>query len=172
MLREGLTIVIAGRPNVGKSSLLNRLAGYERAIVTEIAGTTRDTVEEVVDVDGLPVRLVDTAGMRETGDRIERLGVERSIDALGRADLGFWVSPPHDGELPSQQERNPLGLRTDDNPAGRSGTPGNSGGRRAGAGRGRRWQSGHRRESCVCAGAPRESWKGRAGGAALLGCDR
>ncbi len=98
MLREGLTIVIAGRPNVGKSSLLNRLAGYERAIVTEIAGTTRDTVEEVVDIDGLPVHLVDTAGLRETADRIERLGVDRSLDAIGRADLVLWVSAPDEDE--------------------------------------------------------------------------
>ena len=116
MLREGLTIVIAGRPNVGKSSLLNRLAGYERAIVTEIAGTTRDTVEEVVDVDGLPVRLVDTAGMRETGDRIERLGVERSIDAIGRADLVFWVSTPHDGAASSPLDGERLGQTPDDTP--------------------------------------------------------
>lgn len=97
MLREGLTIVIAGRPNVGKSSLLNRLAGFERAIVTEVAGTTRDTVEEIVDIDGLPVRLVDTAGLRETEDLIERLGVDRSRDAIGRADLVLWVYAPDDG---------------------------------------------------------------------------
>ncbi len=104
MLREGLTIVIAGRPNVGKSSLLNHLAGYERAIVTEIAGTTRDTVEEMVDVDGLPVRLVDTAGLRETTDRIEKLGVDRSLDAIGQADLVLWVSAP-DEDQAGESER-------------------------------------------------------------------
>ena len=96
MLREGLVVAIAGRPNVGKSSLLNRLAGFERAIVTEIAGTTRDTVEEIVDIDGLPVRLIDTAGLRETEDKIERLGVDRSREAMGRADLVLWVSSPEE----------------------------------------------------------------------------
>ncbi|HEY5467457.1 MAG TPA: tRNA uridine-5-carboxymethylaminomethyl(34) synthesis GTPase MnmE, partial [Clostridia bacterium] len=99
MLREGMTVVIAGRPNVGKSSLLNRLAGFDRAIVTEIAGTTRDTVEEIVDVDGLPVRLIDTAGLRETADQIERLGVDRSRDAIGRADLVLYVSSPEDENI-------------------------------------------------------------------------
>jgi len=97
ILREGLTVVIAGRPNAGKSSLLNALAGFDRAIVTPIPGTTRDTVEELVDVGGLPVRLVDTAGLRDTDDLVERLGVDRAKAAMQQADLVFWViSPPFD----------------------------------------------------------------------------
>jgi tRNA modification GTPase len=98
MLREGMTVVIAGRPNSGKSSLLNRLAGYDRAIVTPIPGTTRDTVEELVEIAGLPVRLVDTAGLRETSDEIEQLGVDRARAALRQADLVFWLfAPPLSG---------------------------------------------------------------------------
>ncbi len=95
LLREGMTVVIAGRPNAGKSSLLNALAGYDRAIVTPIPGTTRDTVEELVDIAGLPTRLIDTAGLRETDNLVERLGVDRAKAALQSADLIFWlVSPP------------------------------------------------------------------------------
>ncbi|HBP37588.1 MAG TPA: tRNA uridine-5-carboxymethylaminomethyl(34) synthesis GTPase MnmE [Clostridiales bacterium] len=95
LLREGLTVVIAGRPNAGKSSLLNALAGYDRAIVTPVPGTTRDTVEELVDIGGLPVRLIDTAGLRETVDLIEKMGVDRAREALRNADLVFWlVAPP------------------------------------------------------------------------------
>ena len=94
ILREGLTVVIAGRPNAGKSSLLNALAGFDRAIVTPVPGTTRDTVEELVDIGGLPVRLVDTAGLRETQDIVERLGVDRALAALQNADLIFWVIAP------------------------------------------------------------------------------
>ncbi|NLO36425.1 MAG: GTP-binding protein, partial [Clostridiaceae bacterium] len=97
ILREGLTVVLAGQPNAGKSSLLNALAGYERAIVTAIPGTTRDTVEERVDIRGIPVRLIDTAGLRETHDPIEQLGVARTRQALRQADLVFWLlSPPLD----------------------------------------------------------------------------
>ena len=95
MLREGLTVVIAGRPNAGKSSLLNALAGYDRSIVTPVPGTTRDTVEEIIDMSGLPVRLVDTAGMRDTEDFVEQQGVDRARAALNQADLVFWlISPP------------------------------------------------------------------------------
>jgi tRNA modification GTPase len=100
ILREGLTIALVGRPNVGKSSLLNRLLGHERAIVTEIPGTTRDTVEEWVDLGGVPCRLVDTAGLRETDDPVERIGVERTRQALDRADLIWHIlaadEPPAD----------------------------------------------------------------------------
>lgn len=95
LLREGLNVVIAGRPNAGKSSLLNALTGLDRAIVTPVPGTTRDTVEVLIDIEGLPVRLIDTAGLRETDDLIERFGVERTRDALKNADLVFWlISPP------------------------------------------------------------------------------
>lgn len=89
IVREGLTIALVGRPNVGKSSLLNRLVGQERAIVTEVPGTTRDTVEEWVDLGGVPCHLIDTAGLRDTDDPIERIGVERTRQALERADI-IW----------------------------------------------------------------------------------
>lgn len=91
ILRQGVAAAIVGRPNVGKSSLLNALAGYERVIVTEVAGTTRDTVEEIVMVGSTRLRLIDTAGIRETDDRIEAMGVERSKEAIENADLVLFV---------------------------------------------------------------------------------
>ncbi len=97
LLSEGFTVVIVGRPNAGKSSLLNLLAGYDRAIVTPVAGTTRDTVEELIDIGGVPVRLIDTAGLRETVDLVERIGVDRARSAILEADLVLWlISPPDD----------------------------------------------------------------------------
>ncbi|MDO4681003.1 MAG: tRNA uridine-5-carboxymethylaminomethyl(34) synthesis GTPase MnmE [Aerococcus sp.] len=87
ILRDGITTAIIGRPNVGKSSLLNHLLHEEKAIVTDVAGTTRDTIEEYVNVNGVPLRLIDTAGIRETDDVVERIGVERSRKALEEADL-------------------------------------------------------------------------------------
>lgn len=91
-LREGLVVVLAGAPNVGKSSLLNRLAGDEVAIVTEFPGTTRDTIRQTILVDGLPVHLIDTAGLRDSDDPVERIGMQRTRDALARADLVLSLS--------------------------------------------------------------------------------
>lgn len=91
VLKAGVRTAIVGRPNVGKSSLLNALAGYERAIVTDVPGTTRDTVEESVLCGGILLRLIDTAGIRDTADAVERLGVERSRKALESADLVLAV---------------------------------------------------------------------------------
>lgn len=91
IMREGLSTVIVGRPNVGKSSMLNNLIQDNKAIVTEVAGTTRDILEEYVNVRGVPLRLVDTAGIRDTEDIVEKIGVERSRKALSQADLILFV---------------------------------------------------------------------------------
>jgi tRNA modification GTPase len=91
LLREGITVVLAGQPNVGKSSLLNALAGAELAIVTPIPGTTRDKVAETIQIEGVPVHVVDTAGLRETGDEVERLGVARSWSAIDAADAVIFL---------------------------------------------------------------------------------
>jgi tRNA modification GTPase len=104
ILREGLSTVILGRPNVGKSSLLNSLVHENKAIVTDIAGTTRDIIEEYVNVRGVPLRLVDTAGIRETEDIVERIGVERSREALKDADLILLVLN-YGEELSPEDER-------------------------------------------------------------------
>ena len=101
ILRQGVSAAIVGKPNVGKSSLLNALAGFERVIVTEIAGTTRDTVEETVMLGSTRLRLIDTAGIRETEDKIEAMGVERSRQAAEDADLVLFVC---DGSQPLTEE--------------------------------------------------------------------
>lgn len=98
VLRDGLTVVIAGPPNAGKSSLLNTLAGYDAAIVTHIPGTTRDPLREQLSLDGLPVTLIDTAGLRETEDPIEAEGVRRAQRELARSDLVLWVMDAQEGE--------------------------------------------------------------------------
>jgi tRNA modification GTPase len=108
LLREGLRVVLAGRPNVGKSSLLNRLVRENRAIVTAVPGTTRDVIEEWVNIRGLPVALADTAGIRETTDVIEKLGVDRSRAMLDRADLVLLVLDASAG--PTKEDRELIGL--------------------------------------------------------------
>lgn len=101
LLAEGIRVAIVGRPNVGKSSLFNQLVGMDRAIVTEIPGTTRDSIGEQITVDGFPIVLVDTAGMRESDDRIEAIGIERTRSAIADADLVLVVL---DGSEPLQAE--------------------------------------------------------------------
>ncbi|OQX46065.1 MAG: tRNA uridine-5-carboxymethylaminomethyl(34) synthesis GTPase MnmE, partial [Candidatus Sedimenticola endophacoides] len=101
LLRDGMTLVIAGLPNAGKSSLLNALAGRESAIVTDIPGTTRDLLRERIQIDGLPLHLVDTAGLRESGDAVEREGIRRARKQLEQADRILWIfddlaDPGHD----------------------------------------------------------------------------
>jgi tRNA modification GTPase len=91
LLRDGMTVVLAGRPNSGKSSLLNRLAGYEAAIVTAIPGTTRDVLRERIDIDGLPLHVLDTAGLRDSEDEVEREGVRRAAAEMSRADRVLFI---------------------------------------------------------------------------------
>jgi tRNA modification GTPase len=103
LLRTGIRVVLAGRPNVGKSSLLNRLAGEERAIVTAVPGTTRDALREAIQIEGVPLIVVDTAGLRPSRDEVERLGIERTHQELGQADLVLAVFDAASGdfELPA-----------------------------------------------------------------------
>lgn len=91
LLREGMKVVIAGRPNAGKSSLLNALAGRDAAIVTDIAGTTRDVLREHIHIDGMPLHIIDTAGLREAGDEVERIGIERAWTEIERADRVLFM---------------------------------------------------------------------------------
>ncbi|SEG22311.1 tRNA modification GTPase [Paenibacillus sp. UNC499MF] len=102
ILREGIVTAIIGKPNVGKSSLLNTLAQENRAIVTDIPGTTRDVIEEYVNVGGIPLKLLDTAGIRETSDLVEQIGVERSKTALSEADLILLVLNSSEPLLPEE----------------------------------------------------------------------
>src|SRR3954469_20290434 len=91
LLRDGLTVVLAGRPNSGKSSLLNRLAGYDAAIVTPVPGTTRDVLRERIDIDGLPLHVLDTAGLRDSADVVEQEGMRRASAEMSRADRVLFV---------------------------------------------------------------------------------
>ncbi len=97
LLREGMHVVLVGQPNVGKSSLMNALAGEEVAIVTDIAGTTRDTVRELILLDGVPVHIIDTAGLRDTEDTVEKIGIERTWAAIGKADLVLLLLDSREG---------------------------------------------------------------------------
>lgn len=101
VLRDGVSVVIAGKPNVGKSSLLNTLLKEKRAIVTSVPGTTRDLIEEVVNINGLPVKLLDTAGIRESDDQVEQEGVRLSLDRIPKADLVLFVV---DGSAPFDED--------------------------------------------------------------------
>ena len=133
VLRDGYRVVIAGRPNAGKSSLLNALSGQEAAIVTEVAGTTRDVLREVIDLDGLSVELVDTAGLRRDPDRVEAEGIRRAREALANADAVLWVldagapEPPAGPDealpagVPLVMVRNKIDLTGE--PPGRGGAP-------------------------------------------------
>ena len=112
LITEGLLTAIVGRPNVGKSSLLNLLAGEERAIVTDIAGTTRDVIEESVNLDGVILRLMDTAGIRDTDDAVEKIGVDRSLSSIEKADLVLLVL---DSSAPLSAEDLELIEKTKDN---------------------------------------------------------
>ena len=109
LLRDGMTVVIAGKPNAGKSSLLNRLAGYDAAIVTDIPGTTRDVLREHIQLDGLPLHVIDTAGLRDAGDAVEQEGMRRARDEMSRADRVLLIqddteasdAPGIDAHLPT-----------------------------------------------------------------------
>ena len=103
ILRTGLQVVLAGRPNVGKSSLLNRLAGEDLAIVTPIAGTTRDAVRQSIQVEGVPINIIDTAGLRQTSDEVETIGIERTWEAIARADLLLLVVAAGVGVTPEDE---------------------------------------------------------------------
>jgi tRNA modification GTPase len=110
VLRDGYQVVIVGKPNAGKSSLLNLLSGQEAAIVTEVAGTTRDVLREQIDVDGLAVELIDTAGLRNDPDRIEAEGIRRALEALAGADAVLWIQDVTDEDQEAPKESLPEGV--------------------------------------------------------------
>lgn len=110
VLRDGFQVVLVGKPNAGKSSLLNLLSGQDAAIVTEIAGTTRDILREQIDIDGLAVELVDTAGLRENPDRIEEEGIRRARSALQNADAVLWIKDATDSNDKTLDESLPDGV--------------------------------------------------------------
>ncbi|NOY80473.1 MAG: tRNA uridine-5-carboxymethylaminomethyl(34) synthesis GTPase MnmE [Kiritimatiellaeota bacterium] len=130
VLRRGIRLVLAGPTNVGKSSLLNAILGWDRAIVTQVPGTTRDTLEELAHIRGVPVRLIDTAGVRETLDLVEKTGVERSVETIRRAEILLWVidatRPYADQAYPGFTRRTPVVLvanKSDLAPAAPADTP-------------------------------------------------
>lgn len=104
LLREGINIVIAGKPNVGKSSLLNQLSGHTRAIVTDIPGTTRDIIEEYVNIKGIPAKITDTAGIRTTEDVVEKIGVDKAYEAIAAADLIIMLIAADTGIMDEDRE--------------------------------------------------------------------
>jgi len=113
VLRNGLSVVIAGRPNMGKSSLLNALAGDDLALVTPVPGTTRDAIRQTIQIDGVPLNIVDTAGLRETPDEVEKLGIGRTWEMLERADVALLIVEAATGVLPQDQaifDRLPAGI--------------------------------------------------------------
>lgn len=103
LLRDGIRVVLIGQPNVGKSSLLNRLAGQELAIVTSIAGTTRDAMRETIQIEGVPIHIIDTAGLRETTDEVERIGIERTWGAINQANAALLLVDVQHGLTPVEQ---------------------------------------------------------------------
>lgn len=114
LLRTGINVVLAGRPNVGKSSLLNQFAGTDRAIVTPLPGTTRDTLSETIAIEGVPLNIIDTAGLHDARDEVERLGIARTWNALGTADVVVMVMDASAGVTPEDRaiiKRLPAGLR-------------------------------------------------------------
>ena len=114
LLRNGLAVVLTGPPNVGKSSLLNRLAGEERAIVTDMAGTTRDAIRETIQIEGIPLHIIDTAGLRQPGDLVEKLGIERTWREIETADVIVQMVDARIGLTPEDEEiagRFPAGQR-------------------------------------------------------------
>jgi tRNA modification GTPase len=104
ILREGITVVLAGRPNVGKSSLLNCLAGEEVAIVTAIPGTTRDAIRQAIEIEGVPLHVIDTAGLRDTQDEVEKIGVARTWTAIEKADAILLVIDGTQAESEAERE--------------------------------------------------------------------
>lgn len=104
LLREGIRVVLIGQPNVGKSSLLNRLAGQEVAIVTAVAGTTRDTVRETIQIQGVPLHMIDTAGLRHTDDEVERIGIARTWEAIRQASVALLLVDAQHGANAAEQE--------------------------------------------------------------------
>ena len=103
LLREGISVVLIGQPNVGKSSLLNQLAGQERAIVTAIAGTTRDAVRETIQIEGVPIHVIDTAGLRDTRDEVEQIGIARTWQAISEADVALLLVDVQNGVTVAEQ---------------------------------------------------------------------